>query len=594
MQFKRTHRCTEVSCAPIGTEVTVMGWVSKVRDLGHLIFVDLRDRTGIVQLVMNADDTEVYAIGQSLHQEYVIEVRGVIRPRAEGMTNDAMETGAIEIEVQAINILSVAETPPFVVSDQTNVKDETRLKYRYLDLRRPSISRNLRIRHQIASIARRYFEENGFWEIETPMLTKSTPEGARDYLVPSRVHPGNFYALPQSPQQYKQLLMVSGMDRYFQIVKCFRDEDLRADRQPEFTQIDLEMSFVDADDVMEINEGFIARMMKEVLDIDIPLPLPRLPYSEAMRRFGSDKPDTRFGMELSDLSDVVRGCDFSVFASAIENGGSVRAISVPGGSSMSRREIDALTEYVKTYRAKGLAWISLGETVKSPIAKFFTEEQLQEIIKAACAQSGDLILIVADKDKIVFDALGNLRVHIAKKLEMIDENKWNFLWVTDFPLLEYDEEENRYTAMHHPFTCPRDVDIEFLETAPQKVLAKAYDIVLNGVEIGGGSIRIHQSDLQEKMFRAIGMSEEEAKVRFGHLLDAFRYGTPPHGGLAYGLDRLVMLLCGCNSIRDVIAFPKVQNASDLMMSAPDTVDEKQLSELCIAVTEPQSESCHKG
>ncbi len=586
MQFKRTHRCTEVASVPVGTEVTVMGWVQKVRDLGHLIFVDLRDRTGIVQLVMNADEKDVYSIGQSLHQEYVIEAHGVIMPRAEGMTNDAMETGAIEINVKALNILSAADTPPFVVSDQSNVKDETRLKYRYLDLRRPSISRNLRIRHQIASLARRYFEENGFWEIETPMLTKSTPEGARDYLVPSRVHPGNFYALPQSPQQYKQLLMVAGMDRYFQIVKCFRDEDLRADRQPEFTQIDLEMSFVDVDDVISVNEGFIARMMKEVLDVDIPLPLPRLPYSEAMRRFGSDKPDTRFGMEIKDLSDVVRGSDFSVFASAVENGGSVRAISVPGGSSMSRREIDALTEYVKTYRAKGLAWISLGETVKSPIAKFFTEEKLQEIIARAEAQNGDLILIVADKDKIVYDALGNLRVHVAKKLEMIDENKWNFLWVTDFPLLEYDEEEDRYTAMHHPFTCPRDEDVDLLESTPEKVLAKAYDIVLNGVEVGGGSIRIHQSDLQAKMFRAIGMSTEEANARFGHLLDAFRYGTPPHGGLAYGLDRLVMLLCGCSSIRDVIAFPKVQNASDLMMAAPDVVDEKQLSELCIALTEP--------
>ncbi len=587
MQFKRTHRCTELSAANVGDTVTVMGWVAKVRDLGHLIFVDLRDRSGILQLVMNADDAEIYKVGQGLHQEYVLEAQGTVRHRAEGMTNENMKTGEIEIEVTALNILSSAETPPFVVSDQTKVNDEMRLKYRYLDLRRQSVMQPLEVRHKVAFLTRQYFEENGFWEIETPMLTKSTPEGARDYLVPSRVHPGSFYALPQSPQQYKQLLMVSGMDRYFQIVKCFRDEDLRADRQPEFTQIDLEMSFVDVDDVIAVNEGYIARLMKEIRGVDIQLPLPRLPYSEAMRRFGSDKPDTRFGMELCDLTEVVRGCGFSVFASAVDAGGSVRAITVKGGASFSRKEIDALGEYVKTYRAKGLAWISLGETIKSPIAKFFSEEELNAIITAAEGETGDLILMVADKNSVVFDALGNLRVHIAKKLELLDDNKWNFLWVTDFPLLEYNEEEGRYTAMHHPFTCPRDEDEELLETAPEKVLAKAYDIVLNGVEVGGGSIRIHRSDLQEKMFRAIGMSHEEAEERFGHLLEAFRYGTPPHGGLAYGLDRLVMLLCGCGSIRDVIAFPKVQNASELMTAAPSTVDEKQLRELCIAITEPE-------
>ncbi len=584
MEFKRTHRCTELSAQNVGETVAVMGWVQKVRDLGHLIFVDLRDRSGILQLVMNADDAEIYKIGQTLHQEYVIEAKGVVRPRAEGMTNPNMKTGEIEIEVSALNILSAAETPPFVVSEQTKVNDEMRLKYRYLDLRRQSVMHPLEVRHRVAFLTRQYFEENGFWEIETPMLTKSTPEGARDYLVPSRVHPGSFYALPQSPQQYKQLLMVSGMDRYFQIVKCFRDEDLRADRQPEFTQIDLEMSFVDVDDVIAVNEGYIARLMKEIRGVDIQLPLPRLPYSEAMRRFGSDKPDTRFGMELCDLTEVVRGCGFSVFASAIENGGSVRAITVKGGASFSRKEIDALGEYVKTYRAKGLAWISLAETVKSPIAKFFSEEELNAIITAAAAETGDLILMVADKNSVVFDALGNLRVHVAKKMDLLDENKWNFLWVTDFPLLEYNEDEGRYTAMHHPFTCPRDEDADLLETAPEKVLAKAYDIVLNGVEVGGGSIRIHRSDMQAKMFRAIGMSQEEAVERFGHLLEAFRYGTPPHGGLAYGLDRLVMLLCGCSSIRDVIAFPKVQNASELMTAAPSPVDGKQLEELGIAVT----------
>ncbi|MBQ7036052.1 MAG: aspartate--tRNA ligase [Clostridia bacterium] len=585
MEFKRTHRCTELSAQNIGETVAVMGWVQKVRDLGHLIFVDLRDRSGILQLVMNADNAEIYKIGQGLHQEYVIEAKGTVCPRAEGMTNAGMKTGEIEIDVTALNILSEADTPPFVVSDQTKVNDELRLKYRYLDLRRPSVTSPLEVRHKVAFLTRQYFAENGFWEIETPMLTKSTPEGARDYLVPSRVHPGSFYALPQSPQQYKQLLMVSGMDRYFQIVKCFRDEDLRADRQPEFTQIDLEMSFVDVDDVIAVNEGYIKRLMKEIRGVDITLPLPRLPYSEAMRRFGSDKPDTRFGMELCDLTDTVRGCGFSVFTSAIEAGGSVRAITVKGGAAFSRKEIDALGEYVKTYRAKGLAWISLGETLKSPIAKFFSEEEMNNIIRAAEAENGDLILIVADKNSVVFDALGNLRVHVAKKQNLLDENKWNFLWVTDFPLLEYNEEEERYTAMHHPFTCPRDEDAELLETAPEKVLAKAYDIVLNGVEVGGGSIRIHRSDMQAKMFKAIGMSREEAEERFGHLLEAFRYGTPPHGGLAYGLDRLVMLLCGASSIRDVIAFPKVQNASELMTAAPSPVDKKQLDELGIAISE---------
>lgn len=582
--LKRTHRCGEVSEKNIGEKITVMGWVQKLRDLGNLIFVDLRDRTGLLQLVMDVNDKEIYALGQTLHQEYVIAAVGEVVHRAEGMVNENMRTGAIEVHVTELRVLSEAETPPFVVSDQVNVKDETRLKYRYLDLRRPSVSKNLYVRHKIAKLARDYFDENGFIEIETPILIKSTPEGARDYLVPSRVHPGSFYALPQSPQLYKQILMVSGFDRYFQIAKCFRDEDLRADRQPEFTQIDLEMSFVDVDDVIAVNEGFLQKMFKEIKGIDIKLPLPRLSYGEAMERYGSDKPDTRFEMELHDLTDAVRGCGFSVFANAVLSGGSVRCITVKNGSAeFSRKEIDALGEYVKTYGAKGLAWINLADEIKSPIAKFFSEDEMNAILNSAGAEKGDLVLIIADKNKVVFDALGNLRLHVAEKMGLIDDNIYHLLWVTDFPLFEYDEEEDRYVAMHHPFTSPRDEDAHLMETAPHKALAKAYDIVLNGVEVGGGSIRIHRADMQKKMFNAIGMDIEEAENRFGYLLEAFKYGTPPHGGLAYGLDRLAMLLCGCTSIRDVIAFPKVQNASELMTSAPCPVDEKQLLELGIEI-----------
>ena len=589
--LKRTHLCTEVSESDVSKEVVVMGWVQRARNLGALIFVSLRDKSGLLQLVVDENDKENYALAEKLRNEFVVAARGTLVKREPDMVNPDMKTGAYEVKVSELRILSQSETPPFAIVDDVNVRDDVKLKYRYLDLRRPCVQENMFIRHRIAKIARDYFDQNGFAEIETPILQKSTPEGARDYLVPSRVHSGCFYALPQSPQLYKQILMVSGFDRYMQIAKCFRDEDLRADRQPEFTQIDLEMSFVDADDVMEVNERFIQRVFKEIKGIDISVPFPRMPYKEAMERYGSDKPDTRFEMELIDLSDAVKGCGFKVFADAVENGGSVRCITVKGGAgSFTRREIDALGEFAKTYRAKGLAWISWQEEeIKSPIMKFFSEEEFSKILSAAKAEKGDLILIVADKDKVVFDSLGNLRLHVAEKMGLIDENKFNLLWVTDFPLFEYDEEENRFVAMHHPFTSPRDEDMELIETAPEKALAKAYDIILNGTELGGGSIRIHNQSLQSKMFKAIGMSEEEAWNRFGFLLEAFKYGTPPHGGMAYGLDRFVMLLCGCKSIRDVIAFPKVQNASELMTHAPDTVDKKQLEELGIAIIKKDEE-----
>ena len=589
--LKRTHMCEEISANDIGNQVTIMGWVQRVRNLGGVIFAYIRDRSGVVQIVVNEENKAIYEEAEKLRQEFVVAAVGTVVERAPEAVNDKVKTGALEISLTELRILSKAETPPFMVTDDINVREEIRLKYRYLDLRRPSLQQNLITRHRIAKLARDYYDQNGFLEIETPMLTKSTPEGARDYLVPSRVHNGCFYALPQSPQLYKQTLMLSGFDRYFQIAKCFRDEDLRADRQPEFTQIDLEMSFVDIDDVIEVNEKFIQKVFKEIKGIDIELPLPRLPYSQAMERYGSDKPDTRFEMELCNLSEVVAGCGFKVFADAVANGGSVRCINVKGGADkFARRELDALTDFVKTYRAKGLAWVSVLENeIKSPIAKFFSQEEMDALLKKADAQVGDILLIVADKDAVVFDSLGNLRLHVAKKLDMIDEEKFNLLWVTDFPLLEYDEDENRYVAKHHPFTSPRDEDMDILETAPEKVLAKAYDIVLNGVEVGGGSIRIHNSDLQEKMFKAIGMSTEEAWSRFGFLMEAFKYGTPPHGGMAYGLDRLAMLLCGCPSIRDVIAFPKVQNASELMVASPSDVDQKQLDELGIAIVKTQEE-----
>ena len=584
--MKRTHYCGQLSEANIGETVTVMGWVDVYRNLGSLIFIDLRDRYGIIQLSFDTDiNSEIFEKAATLRNEFVIAASGEVVKRSA--PNPKLPTGMIEIKVSELRILSKAETPPFEIKAETDVKDELRLKYRYLDLRRSPMQRNIELRHKIAKIARDFYDENGFLEIETPMLTKSTPEGARDYLVPSRVHHGKFYALPQSPQQYKQLLMLAGMDRYFQIVKCFRDEDLRADRQPEFTQIDLEMSFVEIDDVISINEQMIARVFKEALDIEVQTPFLRMPYQEAMERFGSDKPDTRFGLELVNISDLVKDCGFGVFSGAVANGGSVRAINVKGGADkLSRKEIDSLGEFVKTYRAKGLAWIIREENgVRSPIAKFFKEEELETIFNRTQAEAGDILLFVADRDNVVFDALGALRCEVARRLDLIDENKFNLLWVTEFPLLEYSEEEDRYVAKHHPFTAPMDEDLALLDSEPGKVRAKAYDIILNGCELGGGSIRIFNSELQEKMFEVLGFTKEEAWERFGHLMEAFKYGTPPHGGMAYGLDRFVMLLCGADSIREVIAFPKVQNASDLMMNAPDMVDSKQLKELGIAIAQ---------
>ena len=579
--LKRTHRCAQISEAEIGQQVTVMGWAGKVRDIGSLVFIDLRDISGIVQLVAETP-AEILEKAKTVHLEYVIAAVGTVRART-GAVNDKLKTGKIEIEVTELRILNKSEALPVQIEDDTNVKDEIRLKYRYLDLRRPELQKCMVTRHRITKIARDYYDQNGFTEIETPVLTKSTPEGARDYLVPSRVHPGSYYALPQSPQLYKQLLMIAGYDRYMQIVKCFRDEDLRADRQPEFTQIDLEMSFVEVDDVIAMNEGFIKKVFKEVLDVDVKTPFLRMPYKEAMERFGSDKPDTRFGMELVDLSDALRGSEFKVFSSSLENGGSVRAINAKGlGEKFSRKELDALGEFVKTYRAKGLAWIiKTADGIKSSVAKFLSEKELEDIFALTGAEEGDGIFIVSDKNEIVFDALGALRLHIAKKFDMLDKNQYNLLWVTEFPLFEYSEEEDRYVAKHHPFTSPMDEDIDLLETHPEQARAKAYDIVLNGVELGGGSIRIFDRDLQQRMFNALGFTTEAAWDRFGFLMEAFKYGAPPHGGMAYGLDRLVMLLLGKDSIRDVIAFPKVQNASELMSGAPDVVDAKQLDELCI-------------
>ena len=583
--LKRTHKCGELTKNDAGQEVVVMGFTNSVRNLGALNFINVRDISGIVQTVFNSDNAEMYEKASKVRGEYVIAVKGVVKLRDESAVNKDMATGEIEIEATELRILSAAKTPPFYIVENSDVKEELRLQYRYLDLRRPDMQRRMVLRSRVAKIVRDYYEANGFLEIETPILVKSTPEGARDYLVPSRVHNGSFYALPQSPQQYKQLLMLSGMDRYFQIAKCFRDEDLRADRQPEFTQIDLEMSFVDEDDVMTVNEGLLKRVFKEIKGIDLETPFIRMPYTEAMDRFGSDKPDTRFGLEITDISSVVNSCDFSVFTSAIENGGSVRAINAKGlGDKISRKNIDSLGEFVKTYRAKGLAWIKVNsDGVQSPIAKFFSEEKLNEILASVNAEVNDVIFIVADANSVVFASLGALRCEIAKRYDLIDNNKYNFLWVTDFPLLEYDEEEDRYVAMHHPFTAPKDEDLHLLDTDPGKVRAKAYDIILNGVELGGGSMRIYNSDLQQKMFEVIGLGKEEIEARFGFLIDAFKYGAPPHGGMAYGFDRLLMLLDGTDSIRDVIAFPKVQNASELMTSAPDTVDPVQLEELGIAI-----------
>ncbi len=584
--LKRTHRCGELSLQNVGETVTVMGWVQKQRNKGGIIFVDMRDRAGLLQVIFEESDcgAENFAKAEKLRSEFVVAVVGNVEKRA-GAVNENLATGEIEIRAKEIRILSEAETPPFPIEADSKTKEELRLKYRYLDLRRPDLQRNLILRSNIAAGIRSFLTKEGFLEIETPILNKSTPEGARDYLVPSRVHPGTFYALPQSPQLFKQLLMCSGYDRYFQIAKCFRDEDLRADRQPEFTQVDMELSFVDVEDVIEVNERLIQSVCKEAIGLDVQLPIQRMTWHEAMNRYGSDKPDTRFGMELTDVSDVVKGCGFGVFTSALENGGSVRGINAKGQAEMPRKKIDALVEFAKGYGAKGLAYLSVmpDGTYKSSFAKFMTEEELEALVKAMDGEKGDLLLFAADSNKIVWNVLGALRIEVAKQLDMIDDNKFNFLWVTEFPLLEWDEDEKRYVAMHHPFTMPMDEDLELLDTDPGKVRAKAYDIVLNGTELGGGSVRIFQSDVQEKMFEVLGFSKEAAYDRFGFLLNAFKYGVPPHAGLAYGLDRLVMLLVKAESIREVIAFPKVKDASCLMTNAPDVVDEAQLKELQIAI-----------
>ena len=595
--LKRTHRCTEVTTANVGQTVTVMGWVQKSRNKGGIIFVDLRDRSGLLQIIFEQGDdpqrfvgAEEFAKAESLRSEYVIAVVGKVENR-EGNTNENMATGAIEVRATQLRILSESETPPFQIEADSKTKEELRLKYRYLDLRRPDLQAKIMMRSRVVAKIREFMTNEGFLEIETPILNKSTPEGARDYLVPSRVHPGTFYALPQSPQLFKQLLMCSGFDRYFQIAKCFRDEDLRADRQPEFTQVDMELSFVDVDDVIEVNERLLKAVFKETIGIDVPNPIPRMTWQEAMDRFGSDKPDTRFGMELVNVSDVVAGCGFSVFTSALENGGSVRGINAEGQGEMPRKKIDALVEFAKGFGAKGLAYIAIQPdgTLKSSFAKFMTEEQMSALVKAMNGKNGDLLLFAADRNKVVWDVLGSLRLEIARNLGILDKNQYNFLWVTEFPLLEWSEEENRYVAMHHPFTMPMEEDIPLLDTDPGKVRAKAYDIVLNGTELGGGSVRIHQDDIQEKMFEIIGLSKETAQERFGFLLTAFKYGVPPHAGLAFGLDRMVMLMTQADSIREVIAFPKVKDASCLMTNAPDYVDDIQLKELGIAVVE-QSET----
>jgi aspartyl-tRNA synthetase len=580
--LKRSHRCTEVSSANQGETVTVMGWVQKSRNKGGIIFVDLRDRSGLLQIIFEESDcgTENFQKAEKLRSEFVIAVTGRVEKRG-GAVNENLATGDIEVRAESLRILSEADTPPFPIEENSKTKDELRLKYRYLDLRRPDLQKNLFMRSQVATLTRQFLAEEGFLEIETPMLTKSTPEGARDYLVPSRVHPGNFYALPQSPQLFKQLLMCSGYDRYFQIVKCFRDEDLRADRQPEFTQIDMELSFVDVDDVISVNERLLQKLFKEVLNIDIPMPIQRMTWQEAMDRFGSDKPDLRFGMELTDVTKTVEGCDFVVFKNAIESGGSVRGLNVKGQAGMPRKKIDALVDFAKDYGAKGLAYLAVNEdgSYKSSFAKFMTEEELARLTEAMGAQKGDLLLFAADENDVVYDVLGALRVHLGNLLELFDKNEYRFLWVTEFPLLEYSKEEKRYTAKHHPFTMPMEEDLELLDTNPGKVRAKAYDIVLNGTEIGGGSVRIFQNQVQEKMFEVLGFSKEAAYERFGFLLNAFKYGVPPHAGLAYGLDRLVMLMARVDSIRDVIAFPKVKDASCLMTDAPNVVDDSQLEEL---------------
>ena len=586
----RSHRCTEVSNKNIGEIVTVMGWVQKSRNKGGIIFVDLRDRSGLLQIIFEEGDvgSEGFAKAERLRSEFVIAVVGRVEARS-GAVNENLKTGDIEIRATDIRILSEADTPPFPIEEDSKTKEELRLKYRYLDLRRPDLQKNIILRSKVANLTRQFLTEEGFLEIETPMLTKSTPEGARDYLVPSRVHPGNFYALPQSPQLFKQLLMCSGYDRYFQIAKCFRDEDLRADRQPEFTQIDMELSFVDVDDVLDVNERLLQKMFKESIGVDIPLPIQRMSWAEAMERFGSDKPDLRFGMELKNVSEIVKNCGFGVFTTALENGGSVRGINAEGQAGMPRKKIDAFVDFAKDFGAKGLAYLAINEdgSYKSSFAKFMTEEELDALVKALDGKPGDLLFFAADEDEVVFAVLGNLRLEIAKILGLLNKNEYKFLWVTEFPLLEYSKEDGRYKAVHHPFTMPMEEDLELLDTQPGKVRAKAYDIVLNGTEIGGGSVRIHQSSIQEKMFEVLGFTKEDAHERFGFLLDAFKYGVPPHAGLAYGLDRLIMLMAQEDSIRDVIAFPKVKDASCLMTEAPNIVDAIQLEELKIAIVEDE-------
>ncbi|MBA2873612.1 aspartate--tRNA ligase [Thermaerobacillus caldiproteolyticus] len=590
--FGRTYYCGEITEQAIGEKVTLKGWVQKRRDLGGLIFIDLRDRTGIVQVVVNPEvSEEALKVAEAVRNEYVLDVEGTVVARGEGTINPNIPTGKIEIQAEHVTIINEAKTPPFVIADQTDVAEDVRLKYRYLDLRRPVMFQTLKLRHQVTKAIRDFLDEEGFLEVETPILTKSTPEGARDYLVPSRVHQGEFYALPQSPQIFKQLLMVAGLERYYQIARCFRDEDLRADRQPEFTQVDIETSFMSQEEIMEMVERMMARVMKEAKGVDVALPFPRMSYDEAMNRYGSDKPDTRFGLELVDVSEQVKDSGFKVFASAVENGGQVKAINVKGAADKySRKDIDALTEFVARYGAKGLAWLKVEEDgLKGPIAKFFTEEEQSGLIKTLEAETGDLLLFVADKKTVVASALGALRLKLGKDLKMIDETKFNFLWVTDWPLLEYDEEEGRYYAAHHPFTMPVREDLSRLETEPDKVRAQAYDLVLNGYELGGGSLRIFERDVQEKMFKVLGFTEEEAREQFGFLLEAFEYGTPPHGGIALGLDRLVMLLAGRSNLRDTIAFPKTASASCLLTEAPSPVSDKQLEELHLAVVLEKNE-----
>ena len=584
--LKRTHRCGELSAVNVGETVTIMGWVQKNRNKGGLVFTDVRDRSGIIQVVCEEGTTEPALIEKaaSLRSEYVVAIVGKVARRS-GAVNDKIATGEIEVIPSELRILSEAMTPPFPIEENSKTKEEIRLKYRYLDLRRPDLQRNLKMKSQVMTLTRQYFAEEGFLEVETPMLGKTTPEGARDYLVPSRVHPGSFYGLPQSPQLYKHLLMCSGVDRYIQIARCFRDEDLRADRQPEFTQIDMELSFVDVDDVIDVNERYLKKLFREVLDVEVQLPIQRMTWQEAMDRFGSDKPDLRFGMELTDVSEVVKDCGFGVFTAALENGGSVRGINAKGQGGMPRKKIDKLTAFVKDYGAKGLAYVAIQEdgTVKSSFAKFMTEEQMQALIAAMNGEAGDLLLFAADKNKVVWDSLGALRIELAKQLELLDKNEYRFVWITEFPLLEWSEEQNRFVAMHHPFTMPMEEDLQYIESDPGRVRAKAYDIVLNGNEIGGGSVRIFQDDIQEKMFHALGFTDEQAYSQFGFLLDAFKYGVPPHAGLAYGLDRLVMLMAKQDSIRDVIAFPKIKDASCLMTEAPTPADTKQLEELGLEV-----------